>query len=364
MSIENRVKPGYPVNKFLQESYGPIHEERVVEFEQMTVTGEVPKDLTGIYVRNGPNLKHDPVGKYHRYDGDGMLHSMQFKDGRATYRNKWVRTKAYVDEEKAGHGIYHGMLGHGHETHPDMPVKDTSNTDVVLHGGKLVTLWYLSGDPYCVNPLTLETEGEFTFNGGRRGKVSAHGKTDENTDEFLFFDYNREAPYMHYGVVNGKGDLTTFMPVELPGPRMPHDMWFSQNHTILHDLPLIWDDDAYAAGKVKLVFREEWPTRFAVIPRHGTESDIRWCEFEPCYILHTINAWEEGDWLHMTGHRINPHKDENGNPILSSIATIMGRHGLDARLYKWSVNLKTGDSKEGPCSTTSGMRNSRPGRTG
>ena len=129
--------------------------------------------------------------------------------------------------ERVGHGIYHGMLGDGRKLHPHMPVKDTSNTDVVMHAGKILTMWYLSGDIYQVDPRTLETLGEFDFNGQRRSKVSAHGKTDERTDEFIFFDYGREAPYMHCGVVNTHGDLTNFMPVELPGPRMPHDMWGS-----------------------------------------------------------------------------------------------------------------------------------------
>ena len=343
-TIEAKLE--YPTNRFLEGSYGPVDEERVVEFDQMKVIGDVPADLTGIYVRNGPNQRYEPVSKYHRYDGDGMLHALQFTNGTATYRNKWIRTGSAREEEIAGKGIYHGMLGNGRQLHPDMPVKDTSNTDVVFHNGKIVTMWYLSGDPYLVDPITLDTIGEFTFNDQRTTKVSAHGKTDESTDEFIFFGYNREAPYMHYGVVDSAGDLKTFMPVELPGPRMPHDMWVSSKYSILHDLPLIWDEKAYKAGRTKLKFEETWPARFAVIPRHGDVSDIRWFEFEPCYILHTINAWEEGDWLHMTGCRINPHKDASGNPVLSSIATIMGRHLLDARLYRWSANLATGETRE------------------
>lgn len=347
MNTVSQTKTTYPVNQFLEGSYAPVAEERVIHFDEIQVEGTMPQDLNGVYVRNGPNQRHEPVSQYHRYDGDGMLHALHFDNGRVTYRNRWIRTGPFLEEEKTGHGIYQGMLGDGRNVHPEMPVKDTSNTDVVLHAGNIVTMWYLSGDPYLVDPITLETKGEFNFNGSRTTPISAHGKTDENTDEFMFFDYGREAPYMHYGTVNGDGDLTTFMPVELPGPRMPHDMWISSKHSILHDLPLIWDETAFKAGRVKLRFEESWPARFAVIPRHGSADDIRWVEFEPCYILHTINAWEEGDWLHMTGCRIKPYQSANGEPDLQSIVTIMGRHKLNACLYRWSVNLKTGETREG-----------------
>ena len=346
MSV-SETKTEYPVARYLEGSFMPIDEERVIEMDQMTVIGELPADLNGIYVRNGPNQRHEPVSKYHRYDGDGMLHALAFKDGNVTYRNKWIRTAPFVEEEAAGQGIYHGMLGNGRSLHPEMPVKETANTDVVLHGGKIIAMWYLAGEPYLVDPHTLETLGDYDFNGQRANKVSAHGKTDENTDEFVFFDYGREAPYMHCGVVNAAGDVTNLVPVELPGPRMPHDMWMSSKHTILHDMPLVWDEAAYKAGRTKLKFEQTWPTRFAVVPRHGDAPDIRWVEFEPCYILHTINAWEDGDWLHMTGHRIEPFLDSKGNPDLASITTIMGRHKLNARLYRWSVNLATGDTREG-----------------
>ena len=72
------TKAEYPVAKYLEGSYAPVPEERVVQIEEMTIVGELPDDLTGIYVRNGPNQRYDPVSNYHRYDGDGMLHALEF----------------------------------------------------------------------------------------------------------------------------------------------------------------------------------------------------------------------------------------------------------------------------------------------
>ena len=63
--------------------------------------GEIPEDLHGVYVRNGPNPQHEPVGRYHWFDGDGMLHAVHFAEGRATYRNRWVRTDGFEREREA-----------------------------------------------------------------------------------------------------------------------------------------------------------------------------------------------------------------------------------------------------------------------
>lgn len=340
-------KTVYPVNRYLEGAFEPVPDERTVAFEDMTVIGELPDDLHGVYARNSPNQRFAPTGNYHRYDGDGMVHAVHFEDGRATYRNRWIRTACFEEETAAGKALWGGMLDPRRADRPDMPLKDTANTDIVLHAGRLVAMWYISGVPYLLDPVTLETLGPARCGDGPPRTISAHSKTDESNDEFVFFGYGREAPYMVQGVVDGQGRLLSTTPIDLPGPRMPHDMWISRRHTILHDLPLIWDEAAYARGRVKLRFEESWPARFGVMPRHGAVDSIRWYEFEPCYILHTINACEEGDWLHLTGCRIHPFTDAQGNPDLQSILTIMGRHRLNARLYRWSINLVTGDCKEG-----------------
>jgi carotenoid cleavage dioxygenase len=346
MSDEQTAQQTYPINKYLEGNYAPVADERVVPFEDMTVIGDIPQDLWGLYVRNGPNQRYAPLGRYHRYDGDGMLHGLYVEDGRVTYRNAWIRTACFREEDAAGTSLWGGMLDPRRTDRPDMPLKDTSNTDVILHRGKLVTTWYLAGDAYLVEPRTLHTLGRFDVNGASTSRLSAHAKVDAHTGEFVFFNYGREVPFMHYGVVDAQGALQTLLPVELPGPRLPHDMWMSQRYSVLHDMPLIYDEDAYAHGRVKLRFESEWPTRFAVMPRHGTVDSIRWFSAAPCYILHTINAWEDGDWLLLVGCRIQPHTDAHGREDLSSIPYIMGRHKLDARLYRWALNLVSGEVKE------------------
>lgn len=67
-----------------------------------TVTGEVPADLDGIYLRNTENPLHPAFATYHPFDGDGMIHVVGFRDGKAFYRNRFIRTDGFLAENEAG----------------------------------------------------------------------------------------------------------------------------------------------------------------------------------------------------------------------------------------------------------------------
>jgi len=50
--------------------FAPVFEEYVLD--DLPVEGEIPADLNGVYLRNGPNPRFEPNGNYHAFDGDGM----------------------------------------------------------------------------------------------------------------------------------------------------------------------------------------------------------------------------------------------------------------------------------------------------
>jgi len=325
-------------------AYAPIETE--VVGEDLPVIGEIPRDLNGLYVRNGPNRRFAAEGRYHWFDGDGMLHAVRFDAGKVTYRNRWVRTRALAEELAAGRALWKGVMEPPRRDRPDMPLKDTSNTDVTFHAGKLLTMWYLAGDVYQIDPETLETVARADWNGTLKTTVSAHSKVDEHTGEFIFFDYGRAHPYMSYGVVGPDGALKHWIPVELPGPRLPHDMAITPNYTILHDLPLFHDRDALGAGRHKVRFYPDLPARFAVIPRYGTVDQVRWFEAEPCFIYHVVNAWEDGDEVVMVACRFRTPTDRHGDPDPERFATMIAHLQMDAYLYQWRFNLRNGRCKE------------------
>src|SRR5699024_198728 len=101
------------------------------------------------------------------FDGDGMLHGVLLRDGRASYRNRWVRTRGFVEERDAGRSLWGGL------SEPPNPAlmlrgkplfKNTANTSVVWHDGKLLALWE-GGEPHVISVPDLGTLGPTDFDG-------------------------------------------------------------------------------------------------------------------------------------------------------------------------------------------------------
>lgn len=346
-TLQNGFDP--EINPALQGAYAPIADEVVID--DLTVIGEIPQDLNGMYCRNGPNRAFAAEGRYHWFDGDGMLHAVYFDRGCVQYRNKWVETDSLKEERAAGRALWKGVKESPRKGRPDMPLKNTSNTDVKFHNGKLVSMWYLAGSVYQCDPQTLETVGKLECNGAINVPISAHSRVDERTGEFIFFSYGKTAPYMHYGVVGKDGRLKTMMPVALPGPRLPHDMAITEHYSILHDLPLTYDQDALSAGRHKLKFYGDMPSRFAVVPRHGKVQDIRWFEAAPCYMYHVSNAWEEDDGhggieIVMTGTPFRLPRDRGGNIVADKVPQMPANLEHDFMFHEWRFNLRTGQTRE------------------
>jgi carotenoid cleavage dioxygenase len=150
---------------------------------------------------------------------------------------------------------------------------------------------------------------------------------------------------MRYGVVDGTGALVHLVPIALPGARLPHDMAVTERYTILHDLPLFHDAEALKVGRHKLAFHPHVPARFGVIPRHGAAGTIRWFEAEPCFVYHVVNAWEEGDEVVMVGCRyVTP--TSGGAVDARRMARMIAELQMDARLYRWRFDLRTGRTRE------------------
>jgi carotenoid cleavage dioxygenase-like enzyme len=325
----------------------PVLDESV--FEDMEVIGKVPEDLNGLYVRNGPNAYYPPDWRYHAYDGDGMLHAFRFRNGHVTYRNRFVATQGLMEERAAGHALWKGLKEPMRGDRPDQPLKNTSNTDVKYHAGRLISMWYRSGMPYSVDPETLETVGTADFDGAV-SRISAHSRPDEHTGELLFFDYDLKPPYMQYGVVGPDRKLRHKIDIPLPGPRLPHDMALTEHYAILHDFPLLPDAEALAAGRYKVRFHRDQPTRFAVLPRMGTADQIRWFEARPAYMLHVVNAWEEkgesGDEVVMVGTPYRMHAAVDGGVDARRLEHTINQRQRDFVLYEWRFELSTGRTRE------------------
>lgn len=325
-------------------------------FDLDVVDGEIPRDLAGIYLRNTENPLFDAIsGRYHPFDGDGMIHAIRFEGGRASYRNRFVRTAALAAELEAGKALWGGILespdlsqreGWGARTR----MKDASSTDIVVHNGVALSTFYQCGDGYLVDPSTLETLGVARLNHPSFAKgatISAHPKVDEATGELLFFNYSTEAPYCHVGIADARGELVRAMPVELPGPRLPHDMAFTARFAIIGDFPLFWDPTRLAQRQYRAKYFPELGSRFGLVPRDGRGA-VRWFTASPTYVLHFSNAYEEGDEVIVEGyHQGAPVQERTADDTpITMFMKSLDMHAMQTRRHRWRFDLKTGATRE------------------
>uniref|UniRef100_UPI000BBCE17C carotenoid oxygenase family protein n=1 Tax=Calothrix sp. NIES-2100 TaxID=1954172 RepID=UPI000BBCE17C len=329
--------PSTAVNPYLNGNFAPVRPE--ITTDTLQVVGELPPELSGMFVRNGPNPQWTPIGKYHWFDGDGMLHGVQISEGKATYRNRYVQTRGWKMEHEAGKAIWSGLLEPPQMDNPHGAYKNTGNTALIWHGGQMLAL-NEGGAPHAITLPELGTIGEYTYNDKLVSAFTAHPKVDPVTGEMMFFGYSFAPPYLQYSIVSAVGELLQTVPIELPMPVMMHDFAITKNYTIFMDLPLTFSAERLHRGESLLMFESDRPSRFGIVPRYGNNSNIRWFESSPCYVFHVYNAYEAGDEVVLIACRMN------STTVLEVEDTPADPDANIPRLHQWRFNLRTGTVSE------------------
>ena len=344
----------WPTHPNLQGGFAP--QPRESDFARLEVRGEIPRELHGTLYRNGPNPQFPPRGgeRYHWFDGDGMLHAISFEAGAARFRNRWVRTRRFELERKAGRALFGGLRSMS-RTDPEAwreleaqglssydRVKlavDAGNTNVIWHAGRLLALLEVEL-PTEVDPRTLETLGRHGFGGRLRNEMTAHPKVDPETGELLFFGYSAEPPFLRYHVADRDGRLVRSVLVPRRVGTMMHDFVATDRHAIFPEFPVtIRPENLYTDE----VFRwePELGTRIGVMPRDGGAADAVWFETDACFVYHFMNAHESGARVTVDAVKYprvalfpsaRPGEDEPGP--------------LPGLLTRWSFDVATGAFSE------------------
>ncbi|MCX4817995.1 carotenoid oxygenase family protein [Streptomyces sp. NBC_01239] len=278
--------------------FAPVTEE--VDAVDLEVTGELPAELDGVYLRNGPNPRFTPIGSYlYPLDGDGMIHAVWLSAGRARYRNRFVRTPSMIAEEKAGRALWGGlesMILPDAETVGDVladTFKPLPDINVVQHAGRLLALAE-SDCPFRMSP-DLDTLGKETFGDQLPAGITAHPKIDPVTGEMVVFCYALEPPYLTWSVIGPDGAVRRG-PTSVDGveePQMIHDMALTRRYVVLVLAPAFFDIEAAMSGGSFVAWRPERGTRIALIPRDG--GPVRWADDEAFWLWHTVNAYDDPD---------------------------------------------------------------------
>lgn len=320
-------------NPFLQGNFAPWRLEGVAE--DLEVIGAVPPELNGTYYRNGPNPAYEPRGRYHWFDGDGMIHAITLRDGRATYRNRWVQSDGLKEERAAGRALYPGLLDLSPTEAPTFKI--TANTNIVQHAGRLLAL-VESSLPTELRCGTLETIGLHDFGGRLTGPMTAHPKLDPETGEMLFFGYSPFPPYLQYHVADRDGVLVRSEAIDIAWPSMIHDFAITREHVVFILCPLVFSVERLQQTGALFSWEPERGTRLGVMPRRGRAADVRWLETAPSYVFHPLNAYDDGEAIVLDVSRYDELRFME--PVDRRPPTAPAYDG--ARLHRWRLDLRPG----------------------
>ncbi|KAJ6750878.1 hypothetical protein OIU85_001417 [Salix viminalis] len=305
---------------YLSGNFAPVLDE-TAPVKDLPVKGHLPKCMNGEFVRVGPNPKFAPVAGYHWFDGDGMIHGLHIKDGKAAYVRRFVRTSRLKQEEFFGgakfmkigdlKGLF-GLLMHFKRLTNPMWLKLWK-----MEIFKLLACWI----------TTKDLKHSFT----------AHPKVDPFTGEMFTFGCSHEPPYVTYRVISKDGVMHDPVPITISDPIMMHDFAITENYAVFMDLPLYFQPKEMVKDKKFIfAFDETKKARFGVLPRYAKDDLlIKWFELPNCFVFHNANAWEEEDEIVLITCRLqNPDLDMVNGAVKEKLENFTNE------LYEMRFNMK------------------------
>jgi carotenoid cleavage dioxygenase len=250
----------------------------------LTVTGNLPVELDGRFLRIGPD-RIRPGGSAHSLVGEGMVHGVRLRDGQALwYRNRWVRGDGVTRElgELPLPGPRHGLC-------------DNANANIVQHAGRILALGEAG-----VLPIELDEDlgsvARIDFDATLPHGFTAHPECDPVTGELFAVAYYHDLPYVEHLIVGVDGRVRRTARIDVAGTPMMHSIALTDRHTVLFDLPVAFDGRLARAGsRFPYAWKNDRPARIGLLPREGGNADVRWFEVDPCFVFHPVNAYETAD---------------------------------------------------------------------
>ncbi|BCY09517.1 carotenoid oxygenase family protein [Actinoplanes sp. L3-i22] len=258
-------------NRYLEHNYAPLAAESYAT--GLPVTGALPRELNGRYLRIGPNPRGgiDPA-THHWFRGAGMVHGVRLRDGHA----EWYRSR-FVESEQGA-----------------------PNTNIVSHAGRLLTLIEAGKPPVAISPDLAEM-AVWDCDGALGRGFTAHPKVDPVTGEMHAMTYHPGFSTVRYVVLGPDGTAVHTSDIEVADGPMVHDMALTQTRVVVLDLPV-----TFAAAKRRMqagqpvsdlpfTWDERHPSRIGILPVHGTAEQVRWVETPRGFVFHVLNAFDNPD---------------------------------------------------------------------
>ncbi len=303
---------------FLSGIHRPMTEEKTLT--DLVVTGTIPPALDGRYLRIGPNpIAADPAS-YHWFLGDGMVHGIAIRDGKALwYRNRWIRSKsvAVALGKPAAPGPRNGQF-------------DTVNTNVVAIAGRTWALVEAGAYPVELSD-TLDEQASNPFDDTLAGSFTAHPHRDPLTGEHHAIAYQGDdATTIRHVVLSPEGRVVREEPVRVKHGPSIHDCGMTARYVVILDLPVTFSMRTLLGGHP---FPYRWnpahQARVGLLPRGGSGDAVIWCAVDPTYVFHVANSFDLPDGrvvVDVVTHE-TMFTEDSGGP--DSVASALERWTVD-----------------------------------
>jgi len=284
---------------YLQGNYAPVEEESSFGPDELRIEGEIPEKLIGAFMRDGANVAYQPNDYSYPLDGDGMVHAVYLKDGKASYKNRWVETdflKAERHFDRTIYGSVAKLLEVPQEVidagFPAVPVKNTANTNVLLHGGKLLAMWE-GGFPHLLNN-DLSTVGLYDYDGALKpgDALTAHPKICPDTGDLVTCTQRWDSPNYWLQVFDKNAKHKQTIEVEFPRKGIIHDLQITENFVILFNAPTYHSVERAMKGENPFAWEPEKGMEVILIPRDGKGEIVR-MKTDAFFSWHFCNGYEE-----------------------------------------------------------------------
>jgi all-trans-8'-apo-beta-carotenal 15,15'-oxygenase len=283
-------------------------EPREQSYSVSEIEGRIPTFIRGSYYLNGPaRFGWEDFYYRHWLDGDGMVCALRFAEGHVGFTNRFVRNRKFVEEEKARRPLFRtfGTAFAGDQLKRRIMLESPVNVSVYQWRDSLLAFGE-QGLPYELDPLTLETRGEFNFSGALNdvSPFSAHPRFDHQTGEMFNFGvaFSATDPLLHFYRFDAAGTLVYRRRLQLDYPCSLHDFGLSQSFAIFYLSPYLLNMSSFVLEGRPLMDSLEWEpergSRLLVVSRE-TGVPIASIPIGSRHCLHFINCFEVDNLLNV-----------------------------------------------------------------
>ena len=264
MAVRFPDEPGF------QGRFAPVRMEGEIRGVEVT-QGEIPASLRGTYYRVGADPAWPPfVERDFYFNADGMVAMFRFSGGYCDFRSRYVRTPRFVAERAARRSLF-GSYRNPFTDEPSVAglSRGLANTNVYWHGGRLLASKEDSA-PIQIDPDTLDTVGEFTWEGDLSSQTAtAHPKIDPRDGSLVFFGYmakGETTPDIAYYEADATGKIVHEAWFEAPYSSMVHDWAVTENFVVFPIIPLTASMERLKAGGPIYVWDGSEDVYLGVVP--------------------------------------------------------------------------------------------------